>query len=385
MIFVASCNEAPVIQSQGMGRLNSPSSMIKLTGTDCAIVTNANVNLDQKTGSLIVVDLSSKTLLMDTRFEIPNFAGDIFVDEGRGKVYIPDRDESLLIYQYHISGSDCHSIKFQKMNVPVPVDIQRPNGIETDDGPTQALMVSGTSLDDLILVSNQQGSISMIPADTLKLKDMDSDQKYYGLRLLSASNFENANHFPGRGAGRMVRSAVTGLVYITSSLNNQIYVLNPNNQKIEAVIDLDFIASPTVGMRDLVLDNSSGKEIAYIAHSGLDSIIMLDVSSITANGIYYEVVSPPIVSIIPVGDGPEDIEMLSSGLFLFVSNQNEDSIYMVDTTLRQVVKKVYMDQAKGPGRLILDEPANTLYSLDFFSDSISMLNATTGNQIGTIK
>lgn len=48
MIFVASCNEAPVIQSQGMGRLNSPSSMIKLTGTDCAIVTNANVNLDQK-------------------------------------------------------------------------------------------------------------------------------------------------------------------------------------------------------------------------------------------------------------------------------------------------------------------------------------------------
>lgn len=58
---------------------------------------------------------------------------------------------------------------------------------------------------------------------------------------------------------------------------------------------------------------------------------------------------------------------------------------MVDTTLRQVVKKVYMDQAKGPGRLILDEPANTLYSLDFFSDSISMLNATTGNQIGTIK
>lgn len=380
-----SCNEVPVIESQGQGRLDSPASMVLLAGTDCAIISNANVNLDQKSGSLLVVNLATNDLLMETLFEIPNFGGEFFIDTTRNRLYIPDHDKALLIYKYSISGTDCDSINFSRLNVSTPEDILRPNGIETDDGPTQALMIPGTSLDDLILVTNQKGSVSMIPADTLKLKDMDDEDKYFGLRLFSASNFENADNFPGRGAGRMTRSAVTGLVYITSSFNNQIYVLNPDNQKIEAMIDLDSISLPTVGMRDIVLDNSTGTEIAYIAHSGLDSVIMLDVSGIIVNSIPYEVVAPPILDIIPVGDGPEDIEMLSSGLFFFVSNQNEDSIYMVDTTLRQVVKKVFLDKAKSPARLILDEPRNTLYSLDFFSNSISTFNATTGIATGSIQ
>lgn len=384
-ILAISCEEVPVIQSQGQGRLDSPSSMVILTGTTCGIVSNANVNLDQRNGSLLVVDLSTNELLMDTQFEIPNFGGNIFVDEGRNRIYVPDHDESMLVYTYDITGADCSSISFGVYNVDQPIDQQRPNGVETDEGPIQALMVPGTSLGDLILVTNQEGSISIIPASTLKLKDMHYEEKYVGLRLFSASNFENADNFPGRGAARMTRSAVTGLVYITSSLNNQIYILNPNNQKIEAMIDLDSIALPTIGMRELVLDDSTGTEIAYIAHSGLDSIIMLDVSGITTNGILYEVVSPPMIDIIPVGDGPEDIEMRTGGLFFFVSNQNDDSVYLVDATLRQVVHKEFLDKAKSPARLVLNEADNRLYSLDFFSNTISIFNATSGNFLGTIK
>lgn len=383
--IILSCTEVPVISSQGESRLDSPSSMVLLTGTDCAIVANANVNLDQPNGSLVAVSLNSNQLLLDTAYKIPNFAGDLFVDEGRGRLYVPDRDEALLIYEYEISGTDCSTLKFSRKDVPVPVDLEHPNGIETDDGPTQAVMISGTTQGDLIFVSNQKGSVSVIKANDLKSKDMDSEERYFGIRLFSAYNFENAHNFPGRGAGRMKVSPTTGLIYVTSSLNNQIYILNPDTLKVEAMIDLDVVASPTVGMREIEFDNSTGTEIAYVAHSGLDSIIMLDVSGITANGINYEVVAPPILDVMTVGDGPEDIEIVASGLFMFVSNQNEDSVYMIDTTLRQTVNKVYLDLAKSPARLVLDEPRNTLYSLDFYSNSITLFDATTGNRTGTIQ
>jgi DNA-binding beta-propeller fold protein YncE len=380
-----SCSEVPLITSQGESRLDSPSSMVLLSGTDCAILANANVNLDQPKGSLVAVSLVSNQLLLDTEFKIPNFAGDLFVDEGRGRLYIPDRDEALLIYDYEITGTDCSTISFSEKNVPTPIDLERPNGVETDDGPAQALMISGTTQGDLIFVANQRGSVGVVKATDLKLKDMDDEEKYFGIRLFSAANFESADNFPGRGAGRMVASPTTGLIYITSSINNQIYVLNPDTLKVEAMIDLDGIASPTVGMRDIAFDSSTGSELAYVAHSGLDSIVVLDVSGIAANGINYELVAPPILDVITVGDGPEDIEITSNGLFLFVSNQLEDSVYMVDTTQGQTIKKVYLDIAKNPSRLILDEPRNTLFSLDFYSNSITLFDATTGDRTGTIQ
>ena len=173
-LLVLSCTEVPIITSQGESRLDSPSSMAILSGTDCAIVANANVNLDQPMGSLVVVDLNANELLLDTEYKIPNFAGGIFVDEGRSRIYIPDRDESLLIYEYEINGTNCNSITFSKKDVPVPVDTNRSNGIETDDGPTQAYMVPGTSDGDLIFVTNQKGSVSVIKASYLKSKDLDT-------------------------------------------------------------------------------------------------------------------------------------------------------------------------------------------------------------------
>lgn len=380
-----SCSEQPLIGTPTSTGLNSPASISLIPGTSCAIVANANINIDQEFGSLIVVDLQNKELLIDTKFDIPNFAGDIYIDGFRSKVYVPDHDESLLIYKYEISGTNCSSVTFTRENVDVPSSDKIPNGVQTDDGPATALLIPGTSLGDLILVSNQQGSISMIPANSLRYEDMDSENKFLGLRLFSASNFENRGRFPGRGANHMTESPATGLVYISSPLNNQIYVLNPMNQTIEAMIDMDAIALPTIGMRTIAIDDSSGNEIAYIAHSGLDSIIVLDISNITVNNIPYEVIVPPIIDIIPAGDGPEDIKVVANGSRLFVSNQNEDSIYMIDTTLRQAVNKVYLDKPKGPGRLLLDEASNRLYSLDFFSNTISYYNATTGNRIGTIQ
>lgn len=380
-----SCSELPIITSKGEYRLNSPSSMVMIPSTTLAIVANANVNLDQTTGALMAVDLATNKLLTDTRFDIPNFTGDIFLDTARKRIYVPDHDQALLVYKYKIPGDGGEAISFSEVNVPFPLKNDRhsiSNGILTDDGPTEALMIPGTSLGDLILVSNQQGSVSMIQGSNLKPRDMDVDTQYNGLRLFSSYNFQNAQNFPGRGASRMSVSPTTGLVYVTSSSNNQIYVLDPDNQTIEAMIDLDSIAAPTVGMRDIVIDNN---QVAYIAHSGLDSVIVLDVSGIIKNAIPYEVIAPPILDIIPVGDGPEDLVLNSTGLTLFVCNQNEDSLYLIDTVTRQITKRTYLDKGKSPGRLILNEPQNTLYSLNFFSNSISLFNETTGALTGEIK
>lgn len=385
LITILRCDEAPLIESRTDNRLNSPSSMVLVPGTDLAIVANANVNLDQVSGSLIAVDLVTNELLTDTLYEIPNFAGDMFLDTFRKRIYIPDRDEALLVYDYQIPGDGGKAISFSKHDVPSPIDNDRhfiSNGIETDDIPTQALMVPGTSLGDLILTTNQKGTVSMIPASTLKHEDLDEDEDYFGLRLFSSSNFVNLDKFPGAGASRMGISPVSGLVYVTSILNNQVYAIDPVHQTIEAMIDLDSFAFPTIGMREIAIDSN---DRAYIAHSGLDSILIVDLSGVRKNGIEYEVVIPPLIGVIPVGDGPEDIEINASGTQIFVTNQNEDSVYLIDTTLQQITNRVYLNVGKSPGRLVLDESRNTLYSLDFFSNTISRFDATTGNYIGDIE
>ena len=86
-----------MIESQGQGRLDSPASMVLLALTDCAIISNANVNLDQKSGSLLAVNLANNTLEMNTLFEIPNFGGEFFIDTTRKRLYVPDHDKALLI------------------------------------------------------------------------------------------------------------------------------------------------------------------------------------------------------------------------------------------------------------------------------------------------
>lgn len=385
LMFFWGCTEAPLITSQGADRLNTPTSMILVPGTNLAIVANANLNLDESQGSLIAVDLATNEILIDTQLLIPSFSGEMFLDSTRHQIYIPDHDESLLVYDYSIPGTDGQAISFVVHDVPNPVEIDQeiiPNGVQTDEGPAQALMIPNTSYGDLIMVTNQVGSVSMIAASDLDVKDFDTDEDYYGLRLIAANNFENADHFPGIGASRMAVSPTSGLVYVSSPVNNQIYILNPEDQTIEAMFNLDMIAAPTVGTREIVIDSS---ETAYITHSGLDSIIMVDVSGITKNGIYYEVVSPPILNVIPVGDAPEDLELNAAEDRLFVSNQNDDSIFMIDTVLQQILTKTYLDEGAKPGRLVLDESRNTLYSLDLFSNTISMMDATTGERIGEIE
>ena len=386
IFFLLRCAaEKPIVVSVGPYRLNSPSSMVLVPSTNLAIVANANVNLDQTTGALEAVDLSTNTVLTNTIFTIPNFAGQIYLDTARKRIYVPDHDEALLIYSYKIPGDNGAAVSFAEVDVPHPLNNDRhyiPYGIETDDIPTSSILVPQTSLGDLILTSTQKGTVSMISAANLETQDQDPDPDYFGLRLYSASNFVNVSSFPGRGASQLMQDPSTGLVYVTSALNNQIYVIDPLNQSIEAMINLDSLALPSLGIRNIAFGPNG---IGYVVHNGLNSVIVMDFSGIVKNGIPYEVIDPVVIDVIPVGLSPEDVKLTSNGLTLFVSNQNDDSIFTIDTTLRQVVTKTFLDIGKGPGRLVLDESRNRLYSLDFYSNTISLFDATNGTFVGEIQ
>ena len=384
LLFLFQCSEAPLIDSTGNTRLNNPSSIVAIPGTDLAIVANSNVNLSEPAGSLIAINLSTREILEDTSFEIPNFSGDMAIDAANNRILIPDNDESLLVFEYMIPGENGEAISFSTFEVADPVVIEGntiENGVQTDAGPSAALIVPNTSLGEIVLVANDIGTLSIIRNSNFRFVDLDDDQEFFGLRLLSSSNFENPNQFPGRGSNRMSTDS-NGLVFISSPLNNQIYVFDPESQVLEAMIDLNSLSAPVVGIREIEIDSNG---IAYIAHSGLDSIVVMDFSTVIKNGVPFEVLSPALLAIIPVGDGPEDIELKATETELFVSHQNEDSIYLVDTNLRQVINRVYLDQGSGPVRLLLDETRSSLYSLDFFSNSISILDATTGQFQETVE
>lgn len=382
VFFALACSEAPLITPSGSARLNNPVSMVLIPGTDYAIVANANVGLTQENGSLVPVDLSSLTLLTENAVSIPSFSGRISLDVGRSRIYVPDRgDDALLVYQYSIPGEDGAPISLTQVEVPVSSD-QVQNGIETDDNPFDAAFIPGTPSGDLIFTTNNvSGSVTVVPTETLIPIDLNPDDgRLNGLPLISAANFKQKDRRPGSGADHLVPTPDGSLFYVTSTRTNDIYVIDPKDQKVEAMLDLSSLATP-VGTRGMVI---AANNLAYIVHRGLNSVIVLDVSGITDNGIDYEVVDPILIDVLPGGKDPEGIALSPDEKKLFVSNQGDNTVDVIDVETRTLEKRIAIS-GNAPAQLVVDATRNLLYVLNFVSNDITLINLTTEDVAGTIE
>ncbi|MCB0327320.1 MAG: hypothetical protein KDD52_06855 [Bdellovibrionales bacterium] len=368
-LCAVSCEEAPVYQSTGTERLNHPVGMA-IVGS-YGIVVNSNITLGQNSGGLIAIDLSSDQLLLETLIPIPSFGGHFVVDSGMQRIYIPDKEnDALLVYKYDIPGSGGLPISFSKVSVPSPIEPGISNGIEVDENPSSAVLVSDSLLGEVVMVANQlTGSVSVISTNTLTATDLDAHADYNGRRLLTALNFTQEKKFPGQGAYRLVQEPSTKLVYVTSTSSNVVYVVDPSDLGIEAAIDFSSLAGSLRGTRGLAFD---GLGKGYIIHKGLKSMIVFDSSSIVNNGANYELVTPSIISVVGLGQDPEDI-VIDSGL-IFVSHLGEESVYVYSLSTLALQAKVFLQEGADPLQVIVDSGNGRFYTSNFFSNSFSVFD-----------
>ncbi len=372
------CDEASLLSPRLTDRLNGPISL-GLIGTDLAVVANANINLEQEGGSLVAIDLTTGQLLTDTFAAIPSFAGKLIIDSTRQRIYVPDRgDDGLLIYDYVIaSGTD---ISFSPVAVSNPIP-EASNGVETDEVPFEVAMLPATSRGDLLITTNNlSGSLSVIPADTLVPDDLDPDESLLeGLPLISAANFHIKDRKPGAGANKLVFHPTRNLVFITSTFSNNIYVIDTVDQQVEAMIDLSTI-SVAGGTHGMAIATSNR---AYVAHRALDSILVMDVSHITDDGIDGDVVDFRLLNVIPVGRKPEDVFLTPDESRLFVSLSGDNQVATIDVA-RETVISVTDLEGLSPGQIVYDSNRNVIYVLNLLSDNISIVDVATSALQGTI-
>lgn len=381
-LFAWSCSEAPLINPTEPARLNNPVSMALIPGTNLAVVANANVNLDQVMGSLVAVDVSTRELLLDTAIEIPNFAGRLRVDSSRNRIYIPDRgNDALLIFEYSIPGTDGQPISFTSISVSNPAD-KTTNGVRTDEVPFDVMLATGTSQGDILMVTNNlSGSLSVIPVGSLSPLDLDpEDNELLGLPLISAANFQLKKQKPGIGANKITSAPGGRLFYVTSTRTNNIYVVDSFDQKVEAMLDLSTV-SFSGGTRGLVLASNG---LAYLAHRGIDSVVVFDVSGVTENGIDFEIQDFKLVDVVPMGLQPEDVVLDPTEQTLFVTCFGDNTVHVMEVASRTVRTQTLLN-ASGPGQITVDTNQNVLYVLNFLSDSISVLDLTSGALVDTIQ
>jgi YVTN family beta-propeller protein len=381
-LLCLACSEAPLIEQKVTARLNSPVSMVLIPGTNLAVVANANINLEETSGSLIAINLDTQEILKDTVFPIPSIAGRMYADGAIQRLYVASRSEdALLVYDYSVPGADGQEISFAAVDVDDPVKSEVPNGIKTDDNPFDVAFSSLSDLGDLLLVSNNlSGTVSVISGEDLEPIDQyEEDTELLGIPLVSSANFKNISKKPGRGASRMALTPDGKLLYVSSTQSSDIYVIDARDQKIEAMLDLSTL-SAVPGSRGMAITTTG---TAYVAMTGLEGVVALDVTGVVENGIPYEVADTKVLTVIPTGRGAECVLLTDDELHLFVSNENDNTVSFVDLATREVVATTLVGSL--PSELVLDTPRGVVYVLNFLSDEISVLDLTTGALTGSIQ
>ena len=121
----------------------------------------------------------------------------------------------------------------------------------------------------------------------------------------------------------------------------------------------------------------------FVAHRGLGGIIVLDVSGVRDNGINNEIIKGNYITFIPTGKDPEGIAFDSAESKLYVCNEGESSLTVIDASNYSILKMI--DVERGPTEIAVHPTNDMIYVTNFFSNSVSVVDTTTDTVTGVIK
>jgi|GEM_PF-3886204 len=372
------CDEAPLLSDDTSRNLFAPSSLVWMPGDAYFLIANANVRLEDTTSSLVLMDPQTQTLLKPSKTSTLNFGTYPTIDVTRNRILVPDFDRFLLSFTFSATNNAQQPFLIKQDNIRTQTQAL-PHALEVDDQPTQLQIVSTTEHGDLYIMVHGSGVLSVIKADDVTLMDLHAEERYTGFRLTSVLGGTSINSFPAQGARGLYHDDQSNLLYVTSPIRNLIYVFDPEHLENEGVIDLNSVAGNTTGIVDMVID-PQGR--AIIAHQGLQSLIVMDISQVSDNGVSMEVIQPLIAGIVPTAGVPESLELSADGQMLYVSFSDTNEIAEVDLSVLQIKRRMTLSQGVGPSDMALDANSGLLWVLNSLSNSMTSIDLITFEEAG---
>jgi DNA-binding beta-propeller fold protein YncE len=167
-------------------------------------------------------------------------------------------------------------------------------------------------------------------------------------KLQLTDSFLLGNKWPEKisPAGLQVNEAAKEL-YVVTKENNSLYVFDLATKKIKKQLSL-----PAEAYSCLL---SPDKKTLYISIWGGDKVL------------WYNIASQSIAHEMPVGDNPNEILLSKNGRYLFVANANDNSVTIIDVTLKKQLEvlnaALYANAPAGSASngLALSKDEKTLY------------------------
>lgn len=150
------------------------------------------------------------------------------------------------------------------------------------------------------------------------------------------------------------------LLYVVTKDNNSLYTIDLRSKKVIRQIKLD-------GEAYTCLLSPDKKEL-YISCWGCDQLVV------------YNTIANAISKQIKVGDNPNDICFTKDGMYLFVSNSNDNSVSVINTQTKSVIEtltcSLFPDAPQGStsNSLALSEDDGTLYIANADNNCLSVFD-----------
>ena len=154
-----------------------------------------------------------------------------------------------------------------------------------------------------------------------------------------------------------------GLLYVATSENNALYVVDINSKKIVKQINL--------GGEGYTCLLSPNRKMLYITCWGCDRVVLFDTDK------------QEIAGSIPVGDNPNDMCMSKDGKYLYIANANDNSVSVIATEKRKVIETLnaalFPDAPNGSttNGVALSEDDKTLYIANADNDYLAVFDVST--------
>ncbi|HEX5033063.1 MAG TPA: hypothetical protein VFW62_01165 [bacterium] len=348
--------------------LANPIAMVGSSGSKRLYVANSNNEVLWFDSSFYVLDISNPTAPTAVAvISIPNFSGNMLLDEARGFVYLPNRqspDESTTVD--HVLRININEASPAFLNVEIFESGEDPFGGFFDgvdslyvcaDGEALRYDVNNltnfTSVD--LAVTSSDGRV-IEATDTRELSLSPSGNNLFVTNRTDNMLILNINQFPAPTApGR-------------------------TNLGSEAV---DYIVNGTISTRGAARDS----RFLYIVDGVPPELrVMSDVGLAPVNGAPQEITTGSLqVASIPVGSDPGEVVVDEVNRRAYVANTDDDTVSVIDTDLFVEITRVAVDNnippnfdpGDGPFPLALAniDGKNYLYVGNFFSNNITVVDA----------
>ncbi|MFO1463472.1 MAG: hypothetical protein U1F66_06815 [bacterium] len=350
--------------------LANPIAMVAGSASNRLYVVNSNNQVLWADSSFIILDITNPvTPTAIAAISIPNFSGNIVIDEPRGFVYLPNRQSD--------SNADLvDQVLRININEASPGFLQ----VDSFDSGADPFGAYFDGADSLFVAADQE-ALRYNVNNLLGFSKVDLNVKTAQGRTITADQT------------RELALGPSGNFLFVTNRTDSMLILNVNEMTAPTTageVDLgtepvDYIVDGTNSTRGVTRDS----QFLYMV-DGAPSVlrIMTDAGLAPVSGAPQEITTGSLqVASIPLGNNPGEVVLDSPNDRAYVSNTDDDTVSVIDLNLLTEVTRVAVDNDLPPNTDPGDQPfplavaqvggTNYLYIGNFNSNNITVVNADT--------